>query len=426
MSTRGKRSGSIGAAATLLILAALIASAVPRSLQAQGNSLSLDAAVTEALRARPSLMAAEQQISAAEARRRQAGARANAQFEFSSENLRLGEPYSPNADTMAVLTQPLDIVGKRGARIALGTERVNGARSDAELDRLTVVRTVTLDYWRAREAQEARVVIEKAVRTFDQVIAYHAAQLQAGTIPEQDLLRVRLEGERLKIAAGLGALDATRARIALLRSIGRPVAGDIALSDALDGEPKPFTPRTDEDVVARSPEVRRAASRVAEASADVAVQRADGRPDVAAVVGYKRTALSDASIPANTLVAGVRLTVPWADRNGGNREAAEAEVRRQQFLLDDIRAGTLADYHAALGEFELRRQQITEIVRPLREHATAVAQIAEAAYQQGGMELLRLLDARRAQLDADLAWVRAMADWQRSAALVRLAAGESR
>jgi outer membrane protein TolC len=123
------------------------------------------------------------------------------------------------------------------------------------------------------------------------------------------------------------------------------------------------------------------------------------------------------------MIAGVRITVPWGDRNLGNRAAASAERRRQQDLLEATRAEVLADYHAALDDYQLRRAQITDIVVPLREHAASLAQIAQAAYAQGGTDLLRLLDARRAQLDADLAWVHAMADWQQSAAAVAFAGG---
>ena len=53
-----------------------------------------------------------------------------------------------------------------------------------------------------------------------------------------------------------------------------------------------------------------------------------------------------------------------------------------------------------------------------------LAKLAQAAYDQGGMDLLRLLDAKRARLDADLAWVHAMADWQVSGADLKFAAGE--
>src|ERR1700676_5193697 len=48
-----------------------------------------------------------------------------------------------------------------------------------------------------------------------------SAQLSVAAISEQDLLRVQLEGERLKIAANLAEIEANRARVQLLREMGQ-------------------------------------------------------------------------------------------------------------------------------------------------------------------------------------------------------------
>jgi outer membrane protein TolC len=61
--------------------------------------------------------------------------------------------------------------------------------------------------------------------------------------------------------------------------------------------------------------------------------------------------------------------------------------------------------------------------QPLREHAANIAQIAGAAYAEGGVDLLRLLDAERARLDADLAWARGMTDYWQSVARLEAAEG---
>ena len=48
------------------------------------------------------------------------------------------------------------------------------------------------------------------------------------------MLRVRLEGERIQIAAHLAAIDATRARMDLLREMGQAAPIDIVLTEPLD------------------------------------------------------------------------------------------------------------------------------------------------------------------------------------------------
>jgi outer membrane protein TolC len=81
-----------------------------------------------------------------------------------------------------------------------------------------------------------------------------------------------------------------------------------------------------------------------------------------------------------------------------------------------------ADYAGALQEYESRRSEFLNALQPLKQHAADIAAIAAAAYAEGGTDLLRLLDAERARLDAELAWARGMVDYRQS--IVKLEAAE--
>ena len=102
--------------------------------------------------------------------------------------------------------------------------------------------------------------------------------------------------------------------------------------------------------------------------------------------------------------------------------AAEAEIRRQQQLLAAMEAEVRADNEGALQEYESRRTEVVQALQLLREHAAAIAQITTAAYAEGGTDLLRLLDAERARLDAELTWARGMVGYRQS--IVKLEAAE--
>lgn len=118
----------------------------------------------------------------------------------------------------------------------------------------------------------------------------------------------------------------------------------------------------------------------------------------------------------------LRITLPVTGKNQGNRMAAEAEIRRQQQLLAAMEAEVRADNEGALQEYESRRTEVVQALQLLREHAAAIAQITTAAYAEGGTDLLRLLDAERARLDAELTWARGMVGYRQS--IVKLEAAE--
>jgi outer membrane protein TolC len=162
--------------------------------------------------------------------------------------------------------------------------------------------------------------------------------------------------------------------------------------------------------------MRLATAAVAEAEAKARFEDVSARPDLNLIYGYKRTELPDTTSGTNTAIAGVQVTLPLTNRNQGNRAAASAEVRRQQQLLAATEADVRASYYSAVQEYELRRNEVETTLEPLRAHAKNIAEIAQGAYAQGGSDLLRLLDAQKVRIEADLACVQGMVAYQQSVA----------
>jgi cobalt-zinc-cadmium efflux system outer membrane protein len=404
--------------ASLLFLALLVST----PCRAQSR-LSLQEAVSKALDSRASLKAEAERVSIAQGLEKQAELIANPVLQFENQNLRPGQTYTRDVDIYAYLTQPLDVLGKRRQRIAVAEDGVSRTQTGYELTRRQIVQTVRLSYWEARGAQEKRVLLKATVENFQKIIDYQSAQLSVGAISEQDLLRVRLEGERLKIAANLAVIEATRARVQLLKEMGQTDFSEVLLTEPLDANTLAIEPIDIGQVLAQRIEMKVANAAVEEAQTKSRLQDVAARPDLSILYGYKRTQLVDATSGVNSAMAGLQLTLPITDRNQGNRAAARAEVRRQQLLLAATEADVRATYFGALQEYQLRRNEVAETLQTLREHARTISEIAQAAYAQGGTELLRLLDAERARLDAELAYVQGMTEYQQSIANLQAAEG---
>lgn len=387
------------------------------------STLSLQEAVNKALESRASLKADAERVSIAQGLEKQARLIANPLLQFENQNLRPGQTYTRDVDMYAYLTQPLDVFGKRKQRIAVAAEEVGRIQAGYELTRRQIVQSVRLSYWEARGAQEKRDLLKATVENFQKIIDYQSAQLSVGAISEQDLLRVRLEGERLKIAANLAVIEATRARVQLLKEMGQTDFSELLLTEPLDADTLAIELIDIREVLTQRIEMKVASAAVEEAQAKSRLQDVSARPDLNLLYGYKRTQLVDSVSGVNTATAGFQITLPITDRNQGNRAAASAEVRREQQLLAATEAEVRADYFGALQEYQLRRMEVIETLQPLREHARTISEITQAAYALGGMELLRLLDAERARLDAELAYVQGMMEYQQSISNLQAAEG---
>jgi outer membrane protein, heavy metal efflux system len=384
--------------------------------------LGVDEAVNQALATRASLKADQARIASAQGAKKQAGLWPNPEFQFQSENLRPSQTYSRDVDTLAMINQPLDILGKRPARVAAAEQNIALTTADYESSKWRVALRVRHAYWSARGMQEIRDVLKKGADAFQKTVDFHAARFEAGAIAEQDLLRVRLEHERLQAAANAAAIDASSARIDLLREMGQQDNRDLVLTEPLNLPPPAQAPDIDQ-VLSRRADIRTARAAVDLAKANARLQDVAARPDLNLTAGYKRTELPDTSTGVNTAILSLRITLPVTDRNQGNRAAALAEVHRAEQTLEAMETDVRAEYAGAREEMQLRHRELETMLQPMREHAATIAQIANSAYEQGATDLLRFLDAERARLDAELAWTRGLVEYRMSVVRLEAAVG---
>ena len=83
-------------------------------------------------------------MASAQGIRTQAGLIPNPEFQFQNENLRPGQTYARDVDTLALINQPLDILGKRKQRVAVANEGVIRTQAEYDLARWQLVQRVKL------------------------------------------------------------------------------------------------------------------------------------------------------------------------------------------------------------------------------------------------------------------------------------------
>jgi outer membrane protein, heavy metal efflux system len=386
-----------------------LALAVLATASAQ-QPLSVAAAVAQALGSHPLLSAGSERIAVTSGLLAQAGLRPNPRATLQTENWR---PYERNwfepstdTDTFAMLTQPFELGAKRARRQETAAAAVRRAELERHLLSRQIAARVRMAYWNAAGAEKVRQLWVENGRTFQQVVEYHEIRVREGAMAEADLLKVRLEGERLALAANAAALDFDRARIQLFRAMGGTEFPAVRLTDVLDLSPAPKG-----DVaraVADRVEVQLARHAVEQARANLRLQQSLARPDLDATLGYKRTA------GYNTAMAGLSMAIPFRNRNQGSIAAAGAEIRAAEAEVAAAVALVKAEVASADREVEMRRAQISGLLKNSLTLAAESSRIALAAYREGGADLLRLLDAERVRIELEVLYYRSLTEYRQS------------
>jgi cobalt-zinc-cadmium efflux system outer membrane protein len=147
------------------------------------------------------------------------------------------------------------------------------------------------------------------------------------------------------------------------------------------------------------------------------VQLAQKAPDITPYFGYKRTG------GFSTLIGGVSIPLKIRDRNDGAIAHAVAQASRQKQLLRAAEMRVRSEVEAALAAQQSRLRLAQSLETGLLADAAQSHEIALAAYREGGVELLYVIDALRTLNEAKLLQLHAQFDYQLSRAETLIAVG---
>jgi outer membrane protein TolC len=385
------------------------------------TKLSIKDAVSLALSRRPELRASLDRVQSANGLRQQAALRPNPRLILQSEDFHPSNfTFSQDSQTYAYASQVFEARGKRSGRIAVADQVVERNKTQVDSVRREIIQNVRQAYWDAEAAQSARDLYAQDDDYFRQIVDYHQARFNEGKLAEVDLLRVRLERERIHAAAENASLAAQRAMLRLARELSSPSNENWTLVEDFQTLKTPAENPGQDDLVSLRPEGRLALAALAEARANIELQTANRRQDVQGLFGYKRNG------PDNAMIAGLQINLPVFDRNQGAIVASEADARAAEQSIAALRNQITSEVALAQREYQMRRDQYIQTFQPLRNRAVEISDISRAAYREGGLDLVRLLDAERLRVEAQISWVNALSMYHQSVAALEYAKGVER
>jgi outer membrane protein, heavy metal efflux system len=397
-----------------LVTATVAVLAPSVSAQAQtAPVLTLDDALRRSLAVAPVLAQARAGIDAERGRLAQARAFPNPEAAIEAENFAGSRELSgfDGAEVTVSIEQPIELGGKRAARVAVGRAALEAAEVRARLARLDLEGAVRRTYAQAAAAQERVSIAEAEAKTADEIYDAVSKLVAAGREPPLREARARVEQATAKAAA----LTAAREHEAARRQLAALIGGDGNFTVDANALNRPVTAQAGDP--ADPVDVALALLEAERARAQVRVERAGRLPDPRLTGGVRRLEAEDST----ALVAGVALPLPLFNRNGGNIAAAAAEARRAEAALAQAELEARvrsANARGALETAQAQAQTFASAVIPAAEEALRVARLGYAAGKFPYIELLEaqraLGQARRQRVDAALEVARASTDLDRA------------
>ena len=391
---------------------------------AQSSSpLTLGEAVRRVRQNHPLLVVAKQRVAMFEGELFEAALKPNPTFTVSGENIPLDPPeggFSPKRtmDWFAYFSQTIERGNKRELRRVAAERAIEVANIEAEAVERQLVYEVKVAYQHAAIARERIELLRENINQLGQLVKLNEVRVQAGYTAEGDLIKVRLEAQRIDYSVRKAMIEYDRAKISLQKAMGESsFENDFELAERLDFKSVSLNAKSLQDAALNRSNIKVVAARLEKARAFLQLQRASAKPDLTASFGYKRNGAD------NALYGALSIPLPLYNKNQGNIARSEAEVAMIEAELRFERAIVLAELTAARRTVESNERQIESLRAEFLRNADESQQVSLAAYREGATDLLHLIDAQRTRTQAQELYFQALADYQLAIHELERAAG---
>lgn len=313
---------------------------------------------------------------------------------------------------------PLELFGQRGTAVDAASADLETLVRDALVARTDARWAGTLAWLDLWEAQARQRLLTTASSDAAQLEAIATAKLEAGAGSRLDLLRAQAEARRAAADASAAAHLALAASARIEALIGASHPSTLGAPD-FEFAPTDLDPLLAS--VAKHPVAQRDLASVSAADAHLEAERRQRWPTLTAQLTVTQF---DPSLTGPDVIGGVSFELPVLNLRGASIGKSQVQRQAASLLrsLDErrLRAALTDAWQRSLGT-HLQLTALHEQVIPSLEEART---LTDEAFRLGTVDLLRVLDARRALLDnrlaeltARVAWARAMADLERATGL---------
>lgn len=379
----------------------------------------VDLLVERGLRDNQELNAMRRESEAAESMLRQARLLPNP----SATVKRMKDREGMEQSTMIEASLPLEVSGRRGARIRAAEAELKLKMAAVEVKELSLAFEIRTAYGRAYAAARRVELLRKRVALAADAFALSVAAVEEGRLAPLDRNIEGVELNRMRAKLEAAASEAERYRNELAVLVGGDLGSDVRIADL----PDPSVPSGDErsrisEGLAVRADLKGARALELLAESRLTLARADGRPETEVMASYEQgkthfngLGIDRAGRPVSLdremrlFSFGIRVTLPVFDRNQGAvaAAAAEAEAARQRRLYgESVARGEILTAHQrerrADRAFEVMKTAVRDQARRNLEVVRESHLLGERSLGEYLVEQQKLVDIEMETIDAEV------------------------
>ena len=385
--------------AVLLLSLAVAASALPA--MAQAAPLTLERALQSAFAHNPNLAAAQWEIGVAEGDRQQAGLIPNPQVSWEAEDTR-----RRSRTTTLMLSQPLELGGKRGARIEVAERAQDAASIELERRRNELRADVIQAFYSSTTAQQRLSLTEQSLLLAERGLRVAQGRINAGKAAPVEAMRAQLQLSQVRLQLRRAERDQATAYQQLAQVTGAPQATFTRAEEPTSALPTIASSQILLDRLPDTAELRLARLQINQKEASLGLEKALRIPDLTVSIGSQYSETDRERV--NLL--GVSMPIPLFNRNQGNVLAAARRTDQARDLRNASELRLRSEVQSGLDQWATANTEVNAFNQVILPAAQSAVDSATRGFEMGKFNFLDVLDAQRTLFEARSQYLQAVAD----------------
>jgi cobalt-zinc-cadmium efflux system outer membrane protein len=305
---------------------------------------------------------------------------------------------------------------KKGTTVALSQQQ------DLERNLLFDLRNA---FVQTLQAKAIAGVAKENLDYYDRVLSISQTQLKAGNIAQVDLDRLELQRVQYEAELESANVNLRTAKIQLLMLLNdRTPVEQFDVTGTFDfAGPLEALDSLHQIALEARPDLKAAVQAIEKAKTDHQLAVANGSTDPTFSTWWTHNPSFNNPFDNNTIGASISIPLRIFDKNQGEKERTDLEVRRAQRLQEAATAQIFSDVDSAYAAVNSN----LNLLRPYKEkylwQALRVRDTITFAYQRGGASLLDFLNAQNDYRSIQLTYLNLVGSYMTAASQLNLAVG---
>lgn len=394
--SRLKKTAGVVTATCFLLLAGPCLAAV-----SSGSTLTLDQALKTAFAGNPELAAAQWEIGIAEGDRQQAGLVPNPEVSWEAEDTR-----SESRTTTVMLSQSIELGGKRGARIDVASRAQDAAGIELERRSNALRADVIQAFSSAQTTQHRLQLSRQSLELAEQGLRVAQGRIQAGKSSPVEGTRAQVQLSEVRLELSRAERDQANAYQQLAQVMGASLPTLVSVQTAPQGMPSLPPPTRLLERLNETPELRLAKLQIDQREASLGLEKAQRIPDLTVSVGSQYSETERERVN----VVGLSMPIPLFNRNQGNVLAAARRADQARDLRNATELRLRTEIQTTLAQWQTANSEVKAFNQTILPAAQSAVDSATRGFEMGKFGFLDVLDAQRTLISARTQYIQAVAE----------------